>query len=426
MRIAVVGSGIAGLSSALLLTRQGHQVSVFESDARPGGHSHTVDVTLDRLTFPVDTGFLVFNDRTYPRLVRLFDELGVESVPSSMSFSVRNDRAGVEWAGTSAAALFAQPRNAARPAFWRMLADIVRFNRDTTALEKADRVARVPLGDYLEAGRYSAAFRDWYLVPMAAAIWSSPAKDILDFPLPSFVRFCHNHGLLAIADRPQWRTVRGGSRTYVRKIVQQLGDLRLSTPVERVRRLAGHVEVDTPGRRAERYDAIVLACHADRSLTLLADPTHAEARLLADIRYQSNRVVLHTDAELLPRARRAWASWNYLAADDPTGTRPVAVSYLINRLQPLPVERPVVVTLNPVIEPATHSVIDEYEYSHPLTDARAVAARRAIATLQGTRRTWYAGAWLGHGFHEDGIASAHAVADSIARHTQSARVLAAA
>lgn len=426
MRIAVVGSGIAGLSSALLLTRQGHQVSVFESAARPGGHSHTVDVTLDRLTFPVDTGFLVFNDRTYPRLVRLFDELGVESVRSSMSFSVRNDRAGVEWAGTGVAALFAQPRNATRPAFWRMLADIVRFNRETTALERADRVARVALGEYLEAGRYSDAFRDWYLVPMAAAIWSSPAKDILDFPLPSFVRFCHNHGLLAIADRPQWRTVRGGSRTYVRKIVQQLGDVRLSTPVERVRRLAGHVEVDTPGRHAERYDAIVLACHGDRALALLADPTHAEARLLADIRYQSNRVVLHTDAALLPRARRAWASWNYLAADDPTGARPVAVSYLINRLQPLPVERPVVVTLNPAIEPVAHSVIDEYEYSHPLTDARAVAARRAIASLQGTRRTWYAGAWLGHGFHEDGIASAHAVADSIARHTQSARVLAAA
>lgn len=415
MRIAVVGSGIAGLGAALLLGRQGHAVSVFEAAPRAGGHSHTVDVTIGGLSFPVDTGFLVFNDRTYPRLLRLFDELGVDSVASSMSFSVRNDRAGIEWAGTNVATLFAQPRNALRPAYWRMLADILRFNRTTTALAREDRVWSVTLGEFLEAERYSDAFRDWYLVPMAAAIWSSPARDILDFPLPSFVRFCHNHGLLAVAGRPQWRTVRGGSRSYVRKIVAHLKDLRLATPVTRVKRLRGGVEIDSAARRAERFDAVVLACHADQALGLLADPSPAEARLLARVRYQPNRVLLHTDAALLPRSRRAWSSWNYLAADDPAGDRPVAVSYLVNKLQPLPVEQPVIVTLNPPFEPDPRRVIDEFEYAHPLLDAKAIDAQRGLALLQGQRHTWYAGAWTGYGFHEDGLASAHAVADGLAR-----------
>jgi predicted NAD/FAD-binding protein len=471
MRIAIVGSGIAGLGSALLLSRQGHAVTVFEGEREPGGHSHTVDVTLGGSSFPVDTGFLVFNDRTYPKLVRLFDELGVDSVPSDMSFSVRNDRAGLEWAGTNLTTLFVQPRNMLRPAYWRMLRDIVRFNREATSLERGGggfppmraarasprggnaplgrpggrvtapmraardfrregdaplgrpggRVWSVTLGEYLDAESYSEAFRDWYLVPMAAAIWSSPARDILDFPLPSFVRFCHNHGLLSIADRPQWRTVRGGSRSYVRKIVANLDDVRLSTRVSAVRRLPRGVEVDTAERRAERFDAIVLACHSDQALALLADPSAHESRLLAQVRYQPNRVILHTDTTLLPRSRRVWSSWNYLTADDPRGDRPVAVSYLINRLQPLPTSTPVIVTLNPPFEPDPRAVLEEFEYSHPLLDAGAVAAQRSLERLQGVRHTWYAGAWLGHGFHEDGLASAHAVADSVARRVTVAR-----
>jgi predicted NAD/FAD-binding protein len=416
LRIAVVGSGIAGLGSALLLTRQGHAVTLFEASHEPGGHAHTVAVTLDGSTFPVDTGFLVFNDRTYPRLTRLFDELGVASVPSDMSFSVRDDRAGLEWAGTTIGTLFAQPRNLVRPAFWRMIADIVRFNRAATSLEAGGRVWSVTLGEYLDSESYSEAFRDWYLVPMAAAIWSSPARDILDFPLPSFVRFCHNHGLLSIADRPQWRTVAGGSRAYVGKIVARLDDVRIDTPVKRVRRHASGVEIDTASRTAERFDGVVLACHSDQSLALLADPSRDEARLLAAVRYQPNRVILHTDTALLPRSRRVWSSWNYLTADDPGGERPVAVSYLINRLQPLPTATPVIVTLNPPFEPDPRRVIAEYDYAHPLLDANAVSAQRSIAFLQGRRRTWYAGAWLGHGFHEDGLASAHAVAESVARH----------
>ncbi|MEO8487261.1 MAG: FAD-dependent oxidoreductase [Betaproteobacteria bacterium] len=416
VRIAVVGSGIAGLGSALLLSRQGHAVTVLEAERQPGGHSRTVDVTLGGRTFPVDTGFLVFNDRTYPKLVRLFDELGVASVPSDMSFSVRNDRVGLEWAGTSLATLFAQPRNMLRPAYWRMLRDILRFNREATLFAKGQGVWSVTLGEYLDAESYSTAFRDWYLVPMAAAIWSSPARDILNFPLPSFVRFCHNHGLLSVADRPQWRTVAGGSRSYVQKIVERLDDVRVGSPVLRVRRSPSGVEIDTSARRAERFDAVVLACHSDQALAMLADPSTSEARVLASVRYQPNRVILHTDTALLPRSRRVWSSWNYLTADDPHGERPVAVSYLINRLQPLPTQTPVIVTLNPPFEPDPRHVIESFEYSHPLLDSAAIAAQRLLSSLQGRRRTWYAGAWLGHGFHEDGLASAHAVAEGVSRY----------
>ena len=420
MRIAIVGSGIAGLGSAWLLQQQGHAVTLFEADARLGGHTHTVDVTLDGVTAPVDTGFLVFNDRTYPHLIALFDELGVASTASEMSFSVRVDDRRLEWAGTSLAALFAQPRNALRPAYWRMLADIARFNRETTRMLAADAVWSISLGEYLDHRRYSTPFRDWYLVPMAAAIWSSPKKDILDFPLPTFARFCHNHGLLQIADRPQWRTVVGGARTYVAKIAARLADVRVATPVEQVRRSARGVDVTAAGR-SEHYDEVVLACHSDQALGLLRDPAPHERRLLGGVRYQPNRVVLHTDARLLPRARRAWAAWNYLATADAGGERPVAVSYLINKLQPLPFRTPVIVTLNPPFDPDPATVMAEFEYSHPLLDGHALAAQQNQAALQGHQHTWYAGAWLGYGFHEDGLKSAHAVAAGIARIAASER-----
>jgi len=421
MRIAIVGSGIAGLGAAWLLQKQGHAVTVFEAEPRAGGHTHTVDVTLEGVTHPVDTGFLVFNDRTYPHLIALFAELGVPSVASEMSFSVRDDGSGLEWAGTSLATLFARPANAFTPAFWSMLADILRFNRETTRALAAGSLPAVTLGAYLASRRFGRPFRDSYLVPMAAAIWSSPAREILDFPLPTFVRFCHNHGLLGINDRPLWRTVQGGGRVYVRRIVERLADVRLGCPVRQVRRRAHGVEIDSPGAAGERFDAVVLACHSDQALQLLGDPSADERRLLAQVRYQPNRVVLHTDAALLPRRPRAWAAWNYLAADDPEGQRPVSVSYLINKLQPLPFRTPVIVTLNPAIEPDPRAVIDEYEYSHPLLDARAVAAQDGIVHRQGRHNTWYAGAWLGYGFHEDGLRSAHAVAASIAEHVARAR-----
>ena len=414
MRIAIVGAGIAGLGSAWLLQKQGHAVTLFEANAYLGGHTHTVDVTLDGLTAPVDTGFLVFNDRTYPHLVALFDELGVASVASEMSFSARIDAAGLEWAGTSVASLFAQPSSALRPDFWRMLTDIARFNRETTALLERDALWSISLGEFLDERRFGAPLRDWYLLPMAAAIWSSPKKDILDFPLPTFVRFCHNHGLLRIRDRPQWRTVSGGGREYVAKIAARLPDVRRATPVQRIRRGAHGVDVEAAGR-VERFDEVVLACHSDQARRLLADATWSEDRLLSAIRYQPNRVVLHTDISLLPRSRRAWAAWNYLAADDPAGARSVAVSYLLNKLQPLPFATPVIVTLNPPFDPDPALTLREFEYSHPLQDGPALDAQTRFASLQGLRHTWYAGAWLGHGFHEDGLKSAHAVAAGIAR-----------
>jgi predicted NAD/FAD-binding protein len=413
MRIAIVGGGIAGLGTAWLLNRRGFDVTLFEAASRAGGHSATVDVTVDGRTFPVDTGFLVYNERTYPLLVSLFRELGVETVGSDMSFSCRVDAAGLEWAGANVATLFAQRRNALRPAFWQMLRDVLRFNREATALAQEDKRWHEPLGEFLARRAYSRVFRDWYLLPMAAAIWSSPRRDILDFPVSSFVAFCHNHGLLQLSDRPQWRTVSGGSRSYVERIVGALPDVRLAAPVVSVHRHADHVDVVTQRYGTDRFDEIVLACHTDQSRAILADPTPQEDRLLAAVRYQPNRVVLHTDPALLPRSKRAWSAWNYLAAHDPDGARPVAVSYLINKLQPLPCARPVIVTLNPPFEPAPGHVIGEYEFAHPVIDARAVASQRALAAMQGARRTWFAGAWMRYGFHEDGLASAHAVADGL-------------
>jgi predicted NAD/FAD-binding protein len=369
---------------------------------------------LDGARAAVDTGFLVYNDRTYPRLTALFAELGVATVASEMSFAARVDGAGVEWSGTSLRALFAQPRNALSPAFWRMLLDIVRFNREATTLAASDAAPAITLGDYLVRERYSRSFCDWYLLPMAAAIWSAPKRDVEGFCFRTFVRFCHNHGLLALTGRPQWRTVKGGARTYVERIAAALPDVRIATPVTRIRRSPHGVDVVARGAR-ERFDEVVLACHSDQARTLLADASPLERALLARVRYQANRVVLHTDPALLPKTRRAWSAWNYLACDDPGGTRPVAVSYLINKLQPLPFTTPVIVTLNPPFEPARALVLQEFEYSHPVLDDAAVAAQQALSRLQGVRRTWFAGAWLGYGFHEDGLESAHAVAAGIAR-----------
>lgn len=419
MRIAVVGAGIAGLGSARLLERQGHAVTVFEAEAALGGHTCTVDVTLEGRTAPVDTGFLVYNDRTYPRLIALFAELGIVGVASEMSFSVRVDPLDLEWAGTDLGAVFAQPRNVLRPAFWRMLADILRFNRNTTRLlaslggSDAAAADAGTVGQYLAREAYSAAFRDWYLLPMAAAIWSAPPAAVGDFPLLSFLRFCRNHGLLQIVDRPQWRTIAGGGRRYVERIAAQLADVRRATPVLSVRRGEGAVAITTAQGTAA-FDAVVLACHSDQALRLLADPGEEEARLLGAIAYQPNDVWLHTDTRLLPRARRAWAAWNYLSAPDAVGRRPVAVSYLINRLQPLPFATPVIVTLNPPFEPDPATVLRRTVFHHPLLDGAAVGAQAAFAGLQGQRDTYFAGAWLGHGFHEDGLRSAHAVADAIA------------
>lgn len=403
LRIAVVGSGISGLAAAWLLGRR-HAVTLFEANTYLGGHTHTVDVTLSGVTHPVDTGFLVFNRETYPNLVRLFDALGVESAKSEMSFSLSLEEPAIEWSGTSLGTLFAQPRNLLRPRFVGMLGEILRFNRE--AARAADHPGGASLGEFLARGGYGAPFRDWYLLPMAAAIWSCPTRAMLDFPFASFARFFRNHGLLALSGRPQWYTVAGGARRYVEQMARALPDVRLATPVSSVRRDAAGVRI-----MGEHFDALVLACHADQALAILGDGANAgERAVLGAIPYQRNRALLHTDATLLPRRRRVWSAWNYSAGRDGPNGRPVAVHYLLNRLQPLPFAEPVIVSLNPHRAPAPERVLGEYDYQHPVFDAHASGAQARLAEIQGGQRTWYCGAWTRYGFHEDGLRSALAVA----------------
>ena len=414
MRIAVVGAGISGLGSAFYLERAGHTVTLFEAADYFGGHTHTVDVTLDGITAPVDTGFLVCNDHTYPNVLKLFVELGVDLAPSDMSFAVRADRDGIEWSGTNFASLFAQPSNALKPKFLRFLADIVRFNRIATAMVLESRMPPMSVRDFLAKERFSQALFDWYLWPMVGSIWSTPRGDVLDFELPMLLRFCHNHGLLRVRNRPQWMTVRGGARTYVERIVSRLRDTRLATPIQRIVRSAGFVELVT-AHGHERFDAVVLACHSDQALKLLAHPTDAERNALSAIRYQSNRCLLHTDANLMPRRHRAWSAWNYLQVNDADHVRPVALTYWMNLLQPLPFKTQLFETLNPPVEPRAESVIAEFEYWHPLLNQVAIKAQQQITALQGDHNTFYAGAWLGNGFHEDGLSSALDVVGRIGR-----------
>lgn len=428
-RIAVVGSGISGLSVAHGLS--GHaDVTLFEAGPYFGGHTHTVDVTLDGHTHGVDTGFLVLNERTYPNLLKLFAQLGVETSASDMSFSVQVPGLGLEWSGSDLNTVFAQRANLLRPRFWGMLADILRFNRLTTAVAQAGDEARLdePIGDFLARHRFGDAFRDWYFLPMIGCIWSCPTDQMLRFPVATMIRFCHNHGLIQVANRPQWRTVTGGARTYVDKILRHVPDARLNTPVRSVRRVPpGSANVGvyvSTDAATERYDEVVMACHSDQSLALLADPSPDEREVLGAIRYHRNRAVLHTDTAVLPKRRLAWAAWNYeRALDLPRERASVCLHYLINRLQPLPFTTPVVVSLNPVTEPRDDRVLGEYDYAHPVFDQAAIAAQRRVASLQGRAHTWFCGAWTRYGFHEDGLISGLAVLEQLGarREPESAR-----
>jgi predicted NAD/FAD-binding protein len=418
-RVAVIGSGISGLATAHAL-RHDAQVTLYEADRRYGGHAHTVDVTLAGVRHGVDTGFLVFNHRTYPQLLRLFAELEVETAASDMSFSVQDPASGLEWSGSNLNAVFAQRRNLVSPRFLGLLSDLMRFNRLCTALAERGDDAGVSesIGTFLDRHEFGDAFRSGYLLPMLGCIWSCPTDQMLRFPVATMIRFCHNHGLLQVSDRPQWYTVRGGSRQYVLKLLARLGDCRSGTPVRAVRRLppslglAG-VQVITDGG-SERFDEVVLACHSDQSLALLADASADERAVLGAIRYQSNRAVLHTDTGLLPTRRRAWAAWNYERAPDAGREQAgVCLHYLINRLQPLPWQQPVLVSLNPVRPPAPERIIGEYDYSHPVFDAAAIDAQRRLGQIQGASHLWFAGAWTRYGFHEDGLMSGLAVADAL-------------
>jgi uncharacterized protein len=402
VKVAVVGAGIAGNVAARELCRE-HDVTVFEAGHHVGGHTHTHAIEAHGRTWHVDTGFIVFNDRTYPNFVALLDELGVAWQESSMSFSVRDESADLEYNGTSVNALFAQRRNLLRPSFLGMVRDILRFNREAPRLLDTPG-AELPLGELLERGRYGRAFVDHYVVPMGAAIWSTDPVSMMQFPARFFVRFLHNHGMLSVDDRPVWRTIRGGSARYVERLVAPFRDrIHLATPVEQVRRIPGGVLVKPRGHEPQRYDTVFLACHSDQSLALLADPSAAEREVLSSIPYQLNEAVLHTDARLMPRRRLAWAAWNYHVR--PQGG-PAALTYNMNILQRLDAPEPFMVTLNhgDAIDPAR--VIRRISYHHPLYTPASVAAQARHREIDGARATYYCGAWLRNGFHEDGVASA--------------------
>jgi predicted NAD/FAD-binding protein len=413
-RVAVVGSGISGLSVAHGMREQA-RVTLFEAGNYFGGHTHTVDLTLDGTTHGVDTGFLVLNERTYPCLLRLFEQLGVEVAASDMSFSVQSAASGLEWSGSSLNSVFAQRANLVRPRFWAMLVDLLRFNRLATRLAGSGGTDELDesIGDFLGRHRFGAEFRDGYFLPMMGCIWSCPVDQMLRFPVATMIRFCHNHGLIQLADRPQWYTVRGGARTYVREMLKAIPDARLNTPVLRVRRGAaggsGSVQVSTASG-TEHFDDLVMACHSDQTLALLSDPSVAEREVLGAIPYHRNRAVLHTDTTLLPKRRLAWAAWNYERAADDAGERAgVCLHYLLNRLQPLPFTTPVIVSLNPAREPRANTVHAEFDYAHPVFDRAAIAAQRRLPEIQNRTRTWFCGAWTRYGFHEDGLMSGLAV-----------------
>jgi predicted NAD/FAD-binding protein len=423
MKIAIIGSGISGLAVAHALRGQA-ALTLFEAGSYFGGHTHTVDVTLPGAAGPVthgvDTGFLVFNERTYPQLIALFAELGVATAKSDMSFSVQvpGVHAGggaLEWSGSSLNTVFAQRRNLLSPRFIHMLREVLRFNQLATRIAESGTGVQLnqPLAAFLAQHRFSEVFRDWYFLPMLGCIWSCPTDQMLQFPVATMIRFCHNHGLIQVSNRPQWWTVAGGARNYVEKITAGISDRRLNTPVGSVRRDAQGVWLTTAGH-LERFDRVVLACHSDQSLRLLSDASPAERATLGAIRYQPNRAVLHTDTTVLPQQRRAWAAWNYQrAANVQQEQSRVCLHYLLNMLQPLPFTQSVVVSLNPLHEIAPQHVLGSYDYDHPVFDLAAIRAQKQVPGLQGQRSTWFCGAWTGYGFHEDGLASGLDVAQRI-------------
>ncbi|WP_298923188.1 NAD(P)/FAD-dependent oxidoreductase [uncultured Ramlibacter sp.] len=406
--IAVVGSGISGLSAAWLLARR-HRVTLFEAGRRPGGHSHTVDVPVHGVA--VDTGFIVYNEPAYPNLTALFAHLGVRTQPTDMSFGVSLDGGALEYSGSGLRGLFAQPANLVRPRFWSMLRDLVRFYRNAPG--EAAQAGLLPLDEYLDRRGYGRAFREDHLYPMAAAIWSTPAAQVGRYPTEAFVRFCENHHLLQLSGRPAWRTVQGGSRRYVQRMLEALqGQVHLASGVLEVRRGAQGVQLRVAGGwLPQRFDDVVLATHADQALRLLPDASEGERRLLGAFGYSRNHAVLHSDPALMPRRRAVWSSWNYSA--DRSRPQALSVTYWMNQLQGIDPRVPLYLTLNPVTPPRPQHMIRTDIYEHPVFDAAAVRAQRELWSLQGTRRTWFCGAYFGAGFHEDGLQSGLAVAEAL-------------
>ena len=405
--IGVIGSGISGLSAAWLLSRR-HRVSLYESASRFGGHGNTVEVDTPSGRVPVDTGFIVYNEAAYPNLTALFAHLGVATNASVMTLAVSLDDGRLEYGCGDVASLFAQRRNLMSPRFLKMLWDLARFYREAPGHANAPG----SLGDFLDAHGYGEAFQNDHLLPMAAAVWSASATRLRDYPAASFIRFCDNHGLLKLAKRPVWRTVAGGSRVYIDRLIEAIGSgTRLTAPVVSVRRTSNAVSVRLGSGETRSHDHVVIASHADQALAMLETPSPEEERLLGAFRYSRNVAVLHSDPSLMPKRRAIWSSWNYFGGNEPSGE--VHVTYWMNRLQNLSAETGFFVTLNPAREPAPDRVFHTEIYHHPQFDKKAMAAQRDLWSLQGKRRTWFCGAWFGAGFHEDGIQAGLAIAEQL-------------
>jgi predicted NAD/FAD-binding protein len=420
LRFAVIGSGISGLTAAWLLSDR-HDVTVFEADSRLGGHTHTVNIDLEGRQHALDTGFIVYNERNYPNFSRLLARLGVATQPSDMSLSVRSDRTGWEYCGSSLNGLFAQRRNLARPAFYGMLAEIVRFNRRATELLR-DETNSMTLLEYAQRERFSPCFWDNYLIPMAAAIWSAPPHRLPEFPARHFAQFCANHGLLSLTNRPQWRTVSGGAARYIEAMRHTRAfTVRLKSPVRRLMRLRDEVVVEAGSGASEGFDHVIVATHADQALSMLDEPSSAEREILGSFQFQRNEATLHCDTSLLPHRRRAWASWNYQVSAQEQAS--VKVTYWLNRLQKIDAGREFLVTLNDdgAIDP--QCVFQRMTYHHPLITQESVAAQRRHGEISGQRRTHYCGAYWGYGFHEDGVNSAITVAEHFEDRSESCTVV---
>ena len=409
MKIAIVGSGISGLSAAWLLNRvEGYEVTLFEAANYFGGHSNTVDVTLEGFTHPVDTGFLVHNPNAYPNLIAFFKYLNVEVIDTDMSFSVKLDKQNIEWAGENLFTVFNQKKNLLSPKFWRMILDILRFNKEAKENLELARNKKLSLGELLTQKKYSQPFRDWYLLPMSSAIWSTSTEEMLLFPAENFIQFCINHSLLQVDSRPLWRTVKNGSREYVKKIISSLPRVFLNEPVLEVRR-GESVEIVTT-KRTEKFDKVIFSTHTDQTLKMIKDLTNEEVGILKSVTYQPNTAYLHFDETLLPKSKKVWSAWNYISETDQLNKKAVAVSYLINKLQPLPFKAPIIVTLNPTHAPDPKKIIQTFQYDHPMFDQKAIDAQKNLSLIQGKNNSYFAGAWCGHGFHEDGITSGRVVA----------------
>jgi len=403
MKIAVIGTGIAGNVAAYHLARE-HDVTVFEADNRIGGHTNTVEVEHGSQKYNIDTGFIVFNERTYPNFISLLDELSVAWQDSDMGFSVQHEQTGLEYSGSTLNTLFAQRSNLFRPSFHRMIREILRFNRDAPHLLQST-APQISLGDYLSNEKYSREFIGHFIIPMGAAIWSARPEVMARMPAAFFIRFFQNHGMLSVNERPVWRVIKGGSNRYVEKLVAGHRDrIRLNAPVQFVRRSPGYVEVKVAEQEIERFDQVFMACHGDQALRLLADPGMIETEVLGKFQYQPNEAILHTDESLMPRRRRAWAAWNYHIPA--YSQERVAVTYNMNILQGLKAPATFCVTLNHSLAIRPEKIIDRFQYSHPVFTPESIEAQKRHAEINGVYRTYYCGAYWRNGFHEDGVVSA--------------------